>query len=117
VVSSPNGGDDAVWVFGPDKGFWFLIVVVDEAVDSGLEIGDGAEHAAFKPPLGEFSEEALCRVQPGTGRWREMESPTRMTLKPGQDLWMFVGGIVVDGGVILPTGTWASTAFKKRMTP
>ena len=33
-----GGGDDFVWIGGPDEGLWLLVVVGDEAIDGGLEI-------------------------------------------------------------------------------
>jgi hypothetical protein len=40
-----GGGDDFVWIGGPDEGLWLLVVVGDEAIDGGLEInGDASTH-------------------------------------------------------------------------
>jgi hypothetical protein len=47
-----GGGDDFVWIGGPDEGLWLLVVVGDEAIDGGLEIDDAFEDAALLPPLG-----------------------------------------------------------------
>ena len=70
-----GGGDDFVWIGGPDEGLWLLVVVGDEAIDGGLEIDDAFEDAALEAPLGEDGEETLDGVEP-TGRGgREMESP------------------------------------------
>jgi hypothetical protein len=55
-----GGGDDFVWIGGPDEGLWLL-------VDGGLEIDDAFEDAAFEAPLGEDGEETLDGVEP-TGR-------------------------------------------------
>jgi hypothetical protein len=33
-----GGGNDFVWIGGPDEGLWLLVVVGDEAIDGGLEI-------------------------------------------------------------------------------
>jgi hypothetical protein len=46
-----GGGDDFVWIGGPDKGLWLLVVVGDEAIDGGLEIDDAFEEAALEAPL------------------------------------------------------------------
>ena len=35
-----DGGDDCIWVFLPDEGLGFFIVLGDKAVDGGLKIGD-----------------------------------------------------------------------------
>ena len=41
-----------------------MIVLFEEAVDRGLQVDDGAKHAAFQPPLGEDGEEAFDGVEP-----------------------------------------------------
>ena len=59
-----GGGDDFVWIDGPDEGLWLLVVVGDEAIDGGLEIDDAFEDAALEAPLGEDGEETLDDVEP-----------------------------------------------------
>jgi hypothetical protein len=46
-----GGGDDFIWIGGPDEGLWLLVVVGDEAIDGGLEIDDAFEDAALEAPL------------------------------------------------------------------
>src|SRR5258707_14157132 len=88
-----GGGDDFVWIGGPDEGLWLLVEVGDEAIDGGLEIDDAFEDAALEAPLGEDGEETLDGVEP-TGRGgREMEAPARMT--PSHSM----SGVVVEDGV------------------
>src|SRR5271154_6016721 len=72
---------------------------IDIAADGVLEIGDGCEDAASDAPAGDDGEEAFDGVDPGSGGWGEMEGPARMIGEPLNDLWMFVGGIVVGDGV------------------
>jgi hypothetical protein len=43
-------------------------VLFEEAVDGGLEVGNGSEDAAFETGLGQDGEEALDRIEPGCGR-------------------------------------------------
>jgi len=94
-----GGGDDFVWIGGPDQGLWLLVVVGDEAIDGGLEIDDASEDAALEAPLGEDGEETLDGVEP-TGRGgREMEAPARMTPQPFDHLGVLVSGVVVEDGV------------------
>jgi hypothetical protein len=94
-----GGGDDFVWIGGPDEGLWLLVVVGDEAIDGGLEIDDAFEDAALEAPLGEDGEETLDGVEP-TGRGgREMEAPARMTPQPFDHLGVLVSGVVVEDGV------------------
>ena len=58
-----DGGNDAVWVGGPDEGLGIFVGLVDEAVDGGLKIGDGAEDAALEPAPGELCKEALDGIE------------------------------------------------------
>ena len=82
-----GGGDDFVWIGGPDQGLWLLVVVGDEAIDGGLEIDDAFEDAALETPLGEDGEETLDGVEP-TGRGgREMEAPARMDAPAIRSPW------------------------------
>ena len=57
-------GDDCIGVGAPDEGLGVLIVLGDEAVDGGLQVDDGAEHAVLQAAAGELGEEALDGVQP-----------------------------------------------------
>ena len=59
-----DGGDNCVRVLFPDEGFGVLIVLRDEAVDGGLKLGHGAEHAVFESAPGEFGEKAFDGVEP-----------------------------------------------------
>jgi hypothetical protein len=47
LVPTFDGGDDFVWIGGPDEGLRLLVVLFEEAIDGGLEIGDGSEHASL----------------------------------------------------------------------
>ena len=91
-----DGGDDAIWVGGPDEGLGVVIVLLEEAFDRGLEVDDRMEDAAFQPALGELGEETLDRIEPGARGRREMEDETRVTRQPGHDFGVLVGGIVVE---------------------
>ncbi len=46
------------------EGFGIIVVLLDVAVDGGLEVDDGAEDAAFEASPGERGEEALDGVDP-----------------------------------------------------
>ena len=43
-----DGGDDFVGICFPNEWAWFLIMLLDEAVDGGLQVDDGVEHAVFE---------------------------------------------------------------------
>ena len=115
-MPAPDGGDNLIGIGLPDKRPGFLIMLFDEAVDGGLESDDGVKHAAFQPSVGQLGEEALDGVQPGTRRRHEVEGPARMPGKPGADLGLFMGGVVVEDDVTaLSDGSSAFTAFRNRM--
>ena len=59
-------GEDLVGGFGPDEGLGVVVVLVDIAVDGGLEIDDRVEAAAPDSSAGERREEGLDGVQPRT---------------------------------------------------
>ena len=62
-----GGGDDFVWIGGPDEGLWLLVVVGDEAIDGGLEIDDAFEDAALEaPPRPWESQQGLLRRHQST---------------------------------------------------
>jgi hypothetical protein len=73
LVPAPDGGDDFVWIGGPGEGLRLLIVLFEEAVDCGLQVGDGPKDAALEPALCEGREEALDGVKPGS-RCRRLEA-------------------------------------------
>src|ERR1700675_4959751 len=98
-MPSPDGCDDFVWISGPGEGLRFLIVLFEEAVDCGLQVGDRPKDAALEPALCEGREEALDRVEPGSRCRCEMERPSRMAFEPSADVGMLMGGVIVDDGV------------------
>ena len=65
MAPAVDGGDDLVWIGGPDERLWVLIGLGEIAVDGGLEVDDGAEDAALEASLGEGGEEGLDGVEPG----------------------------------------------------
>ena len=73
-----------------------LIVLFEEAVDCGLQVGDGPKDAALERALCEGREEALDGVEPGSRCRREVERPSRMTLEPSADVGMLMGGVIVE---------------------
>ena len=94
-----HGGDDVVWVGGPDEGLGPHVVLVEEAVDGGLEVDEGMEDASLEASCGEPGEEALDGVQPRGGGWGEVEGEARVAIEPGADLGVLVGGVVVEDDV------------------
>jgi len=95
-VPTFNGGDNLVWIGGPCEWFRALVSFGDEAINGGLKIDEGMEDAPVEPPLGEVGEEALDGVGPRTGCRREVEGEAAMTIKPGPNLGVLMGGVVVE---------------------
>src|SRR6188472_3056749 len=91
--------DDAIGIGGPDEGFGRPVVLVEIAVDGGLEVDQGMEDTALEPTAGEGCEEGLDGVGPRTGGRCEVEGPAGVTSEPGTDLGVLVGGVVVEDGV------------------
>ena len=90
--------------FGPDEGFGAGIVRGEISIVGGLQVGDRVEDAAADAPLRYLREESLDPIESG-GRGRgEVEGPALMACQPGQDLGMFIGGVVVEDDVDRPVG-------------
>ena len=95
-MPSFDSGDDFVWIGGPSEGLGLLIILFEEAVDRGLEIGDRSEHAAFQSPLCQGREKTFDSVEPRCRSGREVKGPAGMAGEPLADLRMFMGGVIVD---------------------
>ena len=85
-----DGGEDALRIGGPDEGFGIGVCLSDEAVDSGLQVNDGSEHAALEATAGELGEEAFDRIEPRCGSRGEVEGPAGMPDQPLAHLRMWV---------------------------
>ena len=68
----------------------------DEAVDFFDQVGGGIERATTDSALGDEGEETFDLVEPGGIGGCEVNVPTRTAGEPSSDLWMLVGGVVVD---------------------
>ena len=99
MFPSFDSSEDAAWACGPYEGLGVSVSFGDEALDGEFELCDGSEDAAFEALVGEFGEEALDGVEPGSGSWREVESPARVLRELLSDLRVFVGGVIVDNHV------------------
>ena len=60
-MPSSDGSDDFVGVCDPMEGLRLGIVILEEAVDGGLQVGDGSEDAGFETALRQDGEETLDR--------------------------------------------------------
>ena len=81
-MPSLDGGDNFVWIGDPFEGFGMGVMIVEEAIDRGLEVGDGSEDSAFEAGFGEGCEETLNGVDPGGRGRREVEGPSRIARQP-----------------------------------
>jgi hypothetical protein len=59
LVRAPDGDDDFVGIGDPLEGFRVGVVMIEEAIDGGLEVGDGSEDAALETAFGQGGEKAL----------------------------------------------------------
>src|SRR5579859_6657656 len=98
-MPASNGGDDFVWACGPCEGSRVKIVLIHEAVDGGLQVGDRSEDAAFQSSFGELCEEAFDGIEPGARGRREVEGPARVGCEPLLDLRVLMDGIIVEDRV------------------
>jgi hypothetical protein len=98
-MPSFDGGDNFVWIGDPFEGFGMGVVIVEEAIDRGLEVGDGSEDSAFEAAFGEGCEETLNGVEPGGRGRREVEGPSRIARQPLAHDRMLVSSVIVEDGV------------------
>ena len=99
MVPSFHSGNDIVWIGSPSEGFRIFVGFREEAIDGGLEVDEGVEDAALDPTSSEFGEETLDGVQPRTGCWREVEHKPVVAIEPSPNLWMLMGGVIVEDDV------------------
>ena len=60
---------------------------------------EGIEDTPLEAPFCEFGEEAFDGVEPRAGCWREVENKPLVAIEPAPDLWMLMGGVVVEDDV------------------
>jgi hypothetical protein len=77
---------------------WLGLVVgfSDEAIDGGLKLDNRCKDATFEALLGKLGKQAFDGIGPGAGSRGEMEGEALMAREPGRDLWVLMGGIVVE---------------------
>jgi hypothetical protein len=82
-----------------NKWLWHLVRLLDESLDGSLKLDKGAKDAALEALLGQFGKIALYRIQPGTGRGREVKAEALVACQPSQNSGMRVSGVVVENDV------------------
>jgi hypothetical protein len=58
-----DSGEDALWVGGPDEGFGIGVCLSDKAVDSGLKVNDGSEHAALEATARDVDDNSCSHAE------------------------------------------------------
>ena len=91
-----GSGDDVFGIGVPGEGLGLLIVVVDEAVDGGLEVDQGVEGTAAGGGS-VVAKRGLDCVEPGAGGWREGEDVARLMSKLSAYPWNACGWINLAG--------------------
>lgn len=92
--------DDAGGVYCPSEWLRLVrVVLLDEAVDGGLQVDEQVEDVALEAEPGQLGEEALNGVQPGVAGWDEVDGPARVLLQSGADLEVLAGCVVVEDHV------------------
>ena len=89
-MPAPDGFDDFVGVGDPLEGLRLGVVIVEEAVDGGLEVGDGSEHATLETALGQGGEKAFDSVEPRRGgrvKWKVQRGWRVSHLRTAGCLW------------------------------
>jgi hypothetical protein len=100
----PSRGADGVGVSGPDEGLGVVVVIDEVAIDRGLQVDEGLEHAPLQAAAPELGEEAFDGTEPGGRDWGKLEGPVRMAGEPGPDFGMFVAAVVVKDNIDQPAG-------------
>src|SRR5450631_2358206 len=75
------------------------MLLIEEAVDGGLQVRNRAEDATLQPTLFERGEEPFGSVDPRARCRREVESEARMPVEPSHDLGMLVRRVIVEDHV------------------
>ncbi len=101
----------------PDERLGIAVVVFDIVLDRVNEFRHAGEHTAFDCILAQVAEEAFDHVQPrGTGR-SEVHMESRVALEPGSDLWMLMGGMVVDDQMQIEPGRGFAFDLAQELQP
>ena len=84
-----------MWIGRPAVGLRVKVMMIKEAENVCHQRSDAAKTARADHFTGDLAKEALDQVEPGRGGWGQVQMEAGMTLEPGDDLGMFVRGVVV----------------------
>ena len=96
--------ENAVWVGRPAVGLRVEVMMIKEAENVCHQRSDAAKAARADDFAGNLAKEALDQVEPGRGGWGQVQMEAGMTLEPGDDLGMFVSGVVVADDMNIQLG-------------
>ena len=97
-------GEDRLGTGGPFEGFRILISVLDPGFDGGLELFDIVEGPTPDALSGDFGEQPLDEVEPGTGGRGEVQREAFVPRQPALHGRGLVGGVVVDDQMQIEIG-------------
>jgi hypothetical protein len=80
------------------------VMMIKEAENVCHQRSDAAKTARANHFTRDFAKEALDQVEPGRGGWGNVQMEGGMTLEPGDDLGMFVSGVVVADDMNIQLG-------------
>lgn len=92
-------------------------MMIKEAENVCHQGADTAKTARANHLAGNFPKEAFDQVEPGRGGWRKVQMKAGMMLKPGDDLGMFVSGVVVADDVNIKLGGHLSVDLAQEGQP
>jgi hypothetical protein len=96
LTKALDGSEDLVSGLGPSEGFRVAVLDVDVVANRALELERAAMRATTKLSVGEFGEEALDLVDPGSTLGREMHVKARASEQPALDQGRLVSAVVVQ---------------------
>src|SRR5713101_8331964 len=96
VGKASDAGEDVIRRFGPDEGFRFFVMSLDEFANGTFKLDGAGVGAALDGALGEQCEPALDLIEPGAAGRGEVHMITRALRQPVPDHRAFVGGVIVD---------------------
>ena len=116
MVPASDGGDDFIWIGGPDEGLGSVVGFLEEAVDAACR-----STIEWKTPRLRRRWASLAK-KPSTALSQEaevgvkMEDKAGVTIEPRANLGVLVGGVVVEDNVDDPAGrNVVSIVLRKRM--
>jgi hypothetical protein len=95
-----NLGEDGLGGGSPDIGSGVVVVGVDVFLDGGEEVGHGVEDPAPQCFVGQITKPAFDEVEPRRRCRGEVEVEPGVFVQPLADVFVLVGGVVVQDQVV-----------------